>query len=248
MLVSARFRQGMKAAIPVWIAFVPSSIAWGIAAQAHGLSAGEIVFMSAWVYSGPAQFAVLEPLASGKSSLQVLIAGFLMNLRFLPMSAALAPYFAGTRRLRLLFGSQFVSASSFIIPYLQFEQERALERERPAKGRDFAGDRNFDFFLGVGTTAFLVWVGGSGIGYGLALTVPAGFEEVLKFILPGYFAGLLVVDLRGWAMPFICLASLGAALAAPLLNADWGWIATAVAVAVLGWSLELWIRGDSASF
>lgn len=77
MIILTRFRQGMKAAIPIWIAFVPSSLAWGIAAQAHGLTFEEIVLMSAWVYSGPAQFAVLEPLASGKSALQVLIAGLL---------------------------------------------------------------------------------------------------------------------------------------------------------------------------
>ena len=59
MLFSQRFRQGMKAAIPIWIAFVPSSIAWGIAAQSHRLTLEEVILMSAWVYSGPAQFAVL---------------------------------------------------------------------------------------------------------------------------------------------------------------------------------------------
>ena len=93
----------MKAAIPIWIAFVPSSLAWGIAAQAHGLTLIEIVLMSAWVYSGPAQFAVLVPLAEGKSAFQVLVAGALMNLRFLPMSTALAPFFRGVKRLPFCF-------------------------------------------------------------------------------------------------------------------------------------------------
>ena len=62
----------MKAAIPVWIAFVPSSLAWGIAAQSQELTLEEVILMSAWVYSGPAQFAVLVPLAEGKSAIQVL--------------------------------------------------------------------------------------------------------------------------------------------------------------------------------
>lgn len=88
MSFSARFCQGMQAAIPIWIAFIPSSLAWGIAARAHGFTLDEVILMSAWVYSGPAQFAVLVPLAEGKSALQVVVAGFLMNLRFLPMSAA----------------------------------------------------------------------------------------------------------------------------------------------------------------
>src|SRR5687768_7962800 len=124
MRFAFRFRQGMKAAIPIWIAFVPSSLAWGIAAQAHGMRFAEIVLMSAWVYSGPAQFAVLGPLAEGKSSVQVLVAGFLMNLRFLPMSAALAPFFRGVKRVPLFLSSHVISASSFIVPYLQFLKER----------------------------------------------------------------------------------------------------------------------------
>jgi len=74
MSFAPRFRQGMRAAIPIGIAFVPSSLAWGIAAQAHGLTLDEIVLLSVWVYSGPAQFAVLVPLAEGKSAATVSIA------------------------------------------------------------------------------------------------------------------------------------------------------------------------------
>src|SRR5207249_9898837 len=114
MFASARFRQGVKAAIPIWIAFVPSSVAWGIAAQAHGLRLDEIILMSAWVYSGPAQFAVLDPLSAGKSALQVLVAGLLMNLRSLPMSAALAPYFRCVQRATRGGTSPVVSASRFV--------------------------------------------------------------------------------------------------------------------------------------
>ena len=102
MYFSPRFRQGVKAAIPIWIAFIPSSLAFGVAAQAHGLHLGEVILMSAWVYSGPAQFAMLAPIAEGKSSLQILLAASVINLRFLPMSAALAPYFRGAPLRRLL--------------------------------------------------------------------------------------------------------------------------------------------------
>lgn len=233
MLFAARFRQGMKAAIPIWIAFIPSSLAWGIAAQAHGLKLEEVVLMSAWVYSGPAQFAVLEPLASGKAALQVLIAGFLVNFRFLPMSAALAPYFSGVKRSTLLLACHFVSASSFIIPYLHFQKERGTD-----------GNLNLYFFLGVGTTSFVVWVIGTGVGYEIALGMPRGFEEALKFILPGYFAGLLVVEMRGWAMPLICLSSLLAAVPGALIHPGWGWLTTAVAIATLGWVLEIWMQHE----
>ena len=242
MSFAARFRQGMKAAIPIWIAFVPSSIAWGIAAQNHGLSLDEVVLMSAWVYSGPAQFAVLGPLAENKSALQVLVAGFLMNLRFLPMSTALAPFFRGVKRIPLFLSSHVISASSFIVPYLQFQKER----QAASAGCD--GHGNLAFFLGVGVTSFAVWVVGTGTGFAVALGFPPGFEEALKFILPGYFAGLLIVEIEGWTTRLICLSSLTAALAGAWISPGWGWLATAMFVATLGWGVEEWNSRASKSF
>jgi predicted branched-subunit amino acid permease len=237
MFFSARFCQGAQAAIPIWIAFVPSSLAWGIAAQSHGLTLQEVFLMSAWVYSGPAQFAVLAPLAEGKSAMTVLVAGFLMNLRFLPMSMALAPFFRGVSRVPLLVSSHVISASSFIVPYLQFQKERQV-----SGGTSVAdGYGNLGFFLGIGATAFTVWVVGSSIGFAAALGFPPGFEEALKFILPGYFAGLLVAEMKGATVPLICLVSIVMAIPGALFNPGWGWMAAAAAVAVLGWGLEKWL-------
>jgi predicted branched-subunit amino acid permease len=240
MSFATRFRQGMKAAIPIWIAFVPSSIAWGIAAQDHGLSFGEVVLMSAWVYSGPAQFAVLGPLTEGKSALQVIVAGFLMNLRFLPMSTALAPFLRGARRWRLLFASHVISASSFIVPYMQFQKERKEGAGNSTSARAEEGYGNLAFFLGVGVTSFVVWVAGTAGGFLAAFGFSSGFQEALKFILPGYFAGLLVVEMKGRAMPLICLGSLIAALPGALVSPGWGWLVTSVLVATVGWGLEEW--------
>ena len=240
MLMAPRFRQGMKAAIPVWIAFVPSSLAWGIAAQSHGLSLEEVFLMSAWVYSGPAQFAVLAPLAEGKSALQVLTAGFLMNLRFLPMSTALAPFFTGVKRVPLLLASHVVSASSFIIPYLQFQKERTLARDESRREMAPTGSGNLAFFLGVGMTAFTVWVIGTAAGFSLALAFPAGFDEALRFILPGYFIGLLVAEMKGWAMPLVCLVSMAGAIPGAAVSPGWGWLLSAIVVAVLIWGVEEW--------
>ena len=238
MSFTARFRQGMKAAIPIWIAFVPSSIAWGIAAQNHGLSLDEVVLMSAWVYSGPAQFAVLGPLAENRSAAQVLVAGFLMNLRFLPMSAALAPFFRGVKGWQLMLSSHVISASSFIVPYLHFQKERESSLRTDSHAR--SGYFNLAFFLGVGVTSFVVWVVGTGVGYRVALGFPPGFEETLKFILPGYFAGLLVVEMKGRAMALVCLGSLILALPGAWISPGWGWLATAILIANFVWGLEEW--------
>ena len=240
MVFSASFRQGARAAVPVWIAFTTSSFALGVAAKAHGLHWGEITLMSALVYAGPAQFAVLEAFGAGKPALQILFATLLLNLRFLPMSATLAPYFRGVSRLRLYFASHFISASSFVVPYFHFQRE---ERESgAAEAAAGKGERNLGFFLGVGVTSFTVWVAGTAVGYWAALHVPAGFEEGMKFILPGYFACLLASEVRGWTAVLVCVVSLFLAVPGALWNPDWGWIVTALAVATLGWGTKKWTR------
>jgi len=84
----------------------------------------------------------------------------------------------------------------------------------------------------------LVWIAGTGIGYGVALGFPPGFEEALKFILPGYFAGLLAVEMRKRTVALVCLASLLAAVPGAVISPGWGWLVSAILVAILGWSLE----------
>ena len=97
-------------------------------------------------------------------------------------------------------------------------------------------------------TSFIVWVAGSGAGFGLALSFPADFDEALRFILPGYFAGLLVVEMKGWAMPLICVGSLIAALPGALASPGWGWLVMAIVVATLGWGVEQWKLRAAKSF
>ena len=237
------FREGVKAAIPVWIAFIPVSFALGMAAKAYGLHLWEIVLMSALVYAGPAQFAALEPLASGKPALQVLLTTFLINLRFLVMSAALAPYFRRVRRTTLLLCSQLLSASSFVLPYTHFQKE-AQSSSSSQRGEE-SGGRNLGYFVGVGVTSFTVWIVGSGLGYWAALRVPAGFEEGLKFMLPGYLACLLTIELRERTALLIGVASALAAVPGAVLNPTWGWLGTALVIGTVGWGVERWIRRGS---
>ncbi|MFQ5849725.1 MAG: AzlC family ABC transporter permease [Candidatus Binatia bacterium] len=233
----------MRAAIPVWIAFVPVSFALGIAAKTHGLHLGEIVLMSALVYAGPAQFAALEPLGSGKPALQIVLATFLFNLRFLVMSAVIARYFHQVRRTTLLFCAHFISASSFLLPYAHFLQQTPSSSQPGGGGQN--GEENLRYFIGVALTSFAVWVAGSGLGYAVALGVPAGFEEGLRFMLPGYFACMLTTELRGRTTSLIIVASFVAAVPGSLLSPDWGWLGTVLPVVTVGWGIEQWIQRGS---
>lgn len=239
----APFRTGAAAAVPIWLAFVPTSFALGLAARAYGLGLGEVLLMSAFVYAGPAQFAALEPLASAKPAAQVILTTLLINLRFAVMSAAIAPYFRGVGRTRRLLAAHVLSASSFVLPFAHFQRQGALPAEGGARADE--GRRNLDYYLGIGLTSFVVWVVGSGAGYLAALTVPAAFGEALRFLLPGYFASLLTIELRRGPAMGVAAASFLAALPAAHLWGDWGWLGSAVAIGTAALLAERWIRARS---
>lgn len=244
MIFSSPFVQGARAAIPIWIAYVSTSFTLGVAAKAYGLHPFEIMLMSALVFAAPAQFAALEPLAAGKPALQILLATFLINLRFLVMSAAIAPYFGRVKRSTLLLASHLISISTFILPYVHFQNEsKTLAQNERAD----LGEKNLSYFLGLALTSFSVWVVGAGLGYWAALHVPSGFEEALKFMLPGYFACILTAELRGRTALMICLASFIAAAPAPMVSHDWGWLLSALAIGTAGWGIEQWMRRASQS-
>ena len=76
----------------------------------------------------------------------------------------------------------------------------------------------------MGATAYSIWVIGTAVGFGVALGFPSGFDEALRLILPGYFAGLLIVEMKSWAMALVCGASLVAAVPGALASQGWGMV------------------------
>lgn len=245
MTFSASFRDGVKRAIPVWFAFVPISFAVGVAAKAHGLHWSEIVLMSALVYGGPSQFAALEQLGAGKPALQIVLTTFLINVRFLPMSATLVPYFRWARKVRLLFAAHFISPSSFVLTHVHLQKKEALSVPNLHDDAVNESEKNLDYYFGVSLTCFLVWVVGTAFGYWAALAVPPAFNEGLRFALPGYFACIFALEIREWFLRLVCLISLFLALPGAVLSPESGWLVTSLMVATSIWSVEQWMRRAS---
>lgn len=150
---------------------------------------------SAFVFAGAAQFAATAVLAAGGSIAAAVVAGVLLNLRFLPMSLSIAPFVRGGLLARAGQGLAIVDASW-------------------ALGSEGAG--RFDPIKIVGATlpAYPAWVAGTALGAfgGDLLSDP---EQLgLDAIFPAFFLGLLWTEARdgtAWSA-----ALLGAAIALAL--------------------------------
>jgi 4-azaleucine resistance transporter AzlC len=188
------FRAGIRVGIPLAAASLLLGISFGVLAEPVMGSVAPIV-MSGIVFAGSAQFAATAVLADGGGAATAIVAGILLNARFLPMSIAIAPSVRGRPPWRALMGQAIIDASW------------ALANR---------GGGRFDvhYMLGATLVNYPAWVGGTAVGvFGVdRIGDPAnlGFDA----IFPAFFLGLLANELRGSLS--VGAALIGAAVALAL--------------------------------
>jgi 4-azaleucine resistance transporter AzlC len=168
--------QGVRIAVPYAAAAFLLGLSFGVLARPVMGSVAAIV-MSVIVFAGSAQFAALAVLSAGGGAFPAIVAGILLNLRFVPMGIAIAASLDHRAVGRALRGQALVDASW------------ALANR---------GDGRFDIQLLLGSTLaqYPAWVLGTVAGV-LAGGVIADPKSLgLDAIFPAFFLTLLVIELR----------------------------------------------------
>ena len=206
----------MRAGLPPALATLAVGISFGVLA-APVIGPWTAIVMSIIVYAGSAQFAAVSTLAAGGTAGAAVIAGLLMNARFLPMGIAAAPTLRGGPLRRAAEGQSVVDASWAI-------------------ASDGKGNFDRDLLIGATIPQFLAWTGGTAIGAlaGSLLGDPQALG--LDAIFPAFFLALLVNELRsGRAVVAAAIAALLALVLVPLVPPGVPVVAASVA-ALLGLS------------
>lgn len=193
----ASFREGLKVGIPFSVAAGLVSLSFGVVARDVGFSAWAAIIMSLIVFAGSAQFASVAILAGGGNPVAAIAAASLMNSRFLPMGAALAPSLPGGRWKRAAQGQAVVDASWAVAA-------------RP--------DGSFDRWKLFGTTApqFLMWQLGT-IAGAFGGDLVGDLDRLgLDAIYPAFFVAILIPELHDRDRVGVALA--GAAIALALVS------------------------------
>jgi 4-azaleucine resistance transporter AzlC len=188
-------RDGIKAGLPIAPAALLVGISFGVLAEPVMGTVAPIV-MSALVFAGSAQFAALAVLAAGGGPGAAIVAGVLLNARYVPMGVALAPSLRGGPLRRAVVGQAMVDASWAM---------------------SSRGGGRFDpvFMVGATVPSYPAWVGGTAIGV-LAGDLIGDPERLgLDALFPAFFLALLVTEL-GRGPRAIAAAAIGSALALAL--------------------------------
>lgn len=173
-------RQGASAAWPICLGYFPIGLALGVLAQKAGLPWWAVAMMSVMVFAGSAQFICVAMIASGASTPAIILTTFIVNLRHVLMSSALAVYLQGVNRRFLALYSYGVTDESFAVNLTRFRE----------------GEWGRWQALIVNHLANSVWIlatiGGSLVGQ----FVPQGALGI-DYALTGMFICLLVFQLQG---------------------------------------------------
>ena len=140
----SRIRDGIRAALPLALAPVLFSAAFGLLAQDAGMSRLGAVVMSATTFAGSAQFAAATILDDGGGAAAAIVAALLLNARYVALSIAVAPIFPGSRRRRAI------------------ESQLIVDESWALAGR--SGRFEYGILIGVGLLLYVLWVGGTAVG------------------------------------------------------------------------------------
>jgi predicted branched-subunit amino acid permease len=216
MTTQTTYADGIRRGVPFGIAAGLAGVSFGIVAQPVMGSAAAIA-MSVFVFAGAAQFGATAVLASGGSAVTAILAGIMLNARFLPMGVAIAGSLRGGALMRALQGQAIVDASW---------------------AASHVGGGRFDRHILIGATVpqYPAWVLGTIVGVIGAGTLGDPKAFGLDAIFPAFFLALLLAEGTASRMARI-VAAAGALVALaliPLLPPGLP-ILIAASAALIGW-------------
>jgi 4-azaleucine resistance transporter AzlC len=208
-----RVKAGLRAGLPYGAASLLLGLSFGVLARPL-LGPVATIVMSTIVFAGSAQFAALAVLSAGGGAAAAIVAGMLLNLRFVPMGIAIAPSLRAGPLGRALRGQALVDASW-------------------ALANRGGGRFDVEFLLGSTLAQYPAWVGGTVLGVLASGLIGNPRSLGLDAIFPAFFLGLLVAEVRRpQARPIAALGAVIALVLTPLTPAGVPIIVAAVAVFV----------------
>lgn len=172
---------GIKMALPITIGYIPLGMASGILSQKAGLSVFEIGVFSIFVYAGSGQFIASSLLISHASMFSIVFTTFIVNLRHLLLSSAIAPYFNNCKKRFLLFFASEITDESFAINLIKFK----------------TGTWNPTNAVALNLTAHFTWIASNMVG-GLTGSIINFNDMIVNFVLTSMFICLLAMQFKSF--------------------------------------------------
>lgn len=223
---SASVKTALYAAWPICLGYFPVGLALGVLAGQSDIPWWAMAMMSVLVFAGSAQFICVAMLAAGSSLGAIIGTTFIVNLRHVLMSSALAVYLHGVKRSFLALFSYGITDESFAVNMARFR----------------TGNWTRIQALIVNQLANSVWILATVSGVLVGQFVPPGAFGI-DYALIGMFICLLVFQLHNRIHVITgIIAAVVAVLWAQFVPGDSYIVGAAVCAATCGYFLQKKMR------
>jgi len=229
--VKKEFLRGVKDALPIVLGYLPLGTAFGVLAGNYGLSFGQVAALSFFLYSGSGQFVAIGLLKAGLSPPAIIASIFLVNLRYLLLSASIAPFFRKFSSRFLAIAAHGITDETYAVALGSFRKSKA----RPS------------YIAGLFITAYLSWISGSILGVAVGSLAGDTARFGVDFALTAMFISLLVMQLKD--RPTLAVAIMAGILSIIIREfsqSGWNVVVSTVTAATLGVIHSRWITKFSS--
>jgi len=175
------FFNGMQDCIPTILGYLSIGFACGVVSKSCGMSILQSTVMSAFIYAGSSQFIAASMILSLAPAPNIILAIFLVNLRYFLMSASLAPYFKGNSLLKNFISGILLTDETFALAASKGSNENKID---------------YIWMLGVNIVAYLNWIVANLLGALLGSLIYDYKIFGLDFALSAMFIGLLISSVK----------------------------------------------------
>ncbi len=201
----ALFIRGMKNGLPIGLGYLAVSFSLGIAARSAGLSAAQGFLVSLLCNASAGEYVGFTIIAAGASYIEMAIATFIANMRYLLMSCALSQRMApGTSLLHRL-----------VVGFDITDEVFGITIARP-------GYVNPVYTYGAMVTSIPFWATGTALGVIAGNLLPVRLVSAFSVALYGMFLAVIIPPARKdkviMALVPICFAASFAATKIPFVS------------------------------
>jgi len=174
-------KQGIKDALPIVLGYLPLGMAFGVLATEAGLSVMQATMMSVLCFTGAGQYITIGIMQAGGAIITIIIANFLVNLRYLLFSASTVPYLK--ERMPVFTASLL----SYGLTDETYAVAMSHYQDHPATAA---------YMAGLNLTSHLGWIGGTLLGALLGSFITNTDKFGLDFALPAMYTCLLIFMIK----------------------------------------------------
>jgi len=173
--------QGARDTLPIAVGIVPFGLVAGAAAVEAGYGVGGAVGFSVVVFAGASQLAAIDLLSGGSAVIVAVLTAWLINLRMVMYSAALAPWLSHEPTRHRLGAAYVLTDQAFALSITHYGKGAPVE------------DR-LRYYLGVAVPLWVNWQVTTLIGALVGSKIPD--DVPLDFAIPLCFLVLLVPTMQ----------------------------------------------------